>query len=216
MLRPVSSRPPFDPWLNHLRRDRRGLPVPYVNLWQREDGVAELDRVRLDHDPNVGMRAVFQDDADLPVPNFTKQNLGRQRECMTVGLCQVCARPVPWSRRNIVVSSISVEWVDVGGREVPVVFEPWLDDRCAEIATRWCPALIRRTREDNLTLIRIRSQREAQLVVSKGWVEGPFEEETRRNPVAMWAKVALLNARIERAPETAAGATAGSDHGAGR
>jgi hypothetical protein len=73
---------------------------------------------------------------------------------------------------------------------------PWLDDRCAEIATKWCPALIRRRREEQLTVVRVRSQREAQMVVSKGWIDGPLEEETRRDPAAMWVKVALLKVQI--------------------
>jgi hypothetical protein len=186
------GRPTFDPWLSHLRRDRRGLPVPYINRWGGED----LGRVTIDYDPHVRQRAAFLDDSQEPAPDFTAQNMGRQRHCMVAGLCQVCARPVPWSRRNLLIAPNSVEQVKVEGRVVPVVFEPWLDDRCTEIATKWCPALIRRRREEQLTVIPVRSQRDARLVVSTGWFEGPLEEGTRRAPVAMWVKVALLGAHI--------------------
>lgn len=195
---PAEDRPPFDPWLAHLRRDRRGLPVPYVNRWGPEDTGA---RLTVAHCRYAGQPAVFLDDSAETVPDFTRQNMGRQRQCMAGGLCQVCARPVPWSRRNLVIAPNSVEWVEVDGvrGEVPVVFEPWLDDRCAEIATRWCPALIRRSREEQLEVVPVRSPRDVQLVVSTGWIEGPLEEQTRSNHVAMWIKAALLRHQILRA-----------------
>jgi hypothetical protein len=188
----TADRPSFGPWLSHLRRDRRGLSVPYVNRWGGEN----LHRLTVAYDPHVRQRAVFLDDSQETMPDFTAQNMGRQRRCMVAGLCQVCARPVPWSRRNLVIAPNSVEQVTVGGRLVPVVFEPWLDDRCAEIATKWCPALIRRRREEQLAVVQVRSQREAQMVVSRGWIDGPLEAETRGDPVAMWVKVALLKVQI--------------------
>jgi hypothetical protein len=150
----TADRPAFDPWLSHLRRDRRGLPVPYVNRWGSED----LHRVTIAYDPHVRQRAAFLDDSQETVPDFTAQNMGRQRRCMVAGLCQVCARPVPWSRRNLVIAPNSVEQITVGNRLVSVVFEPWL--------------------------------------VSTGWIDGPLEDETRRHPVAMWVKVALLKVQV--------------------
>jgi hypothetical protein len=150
-------------------------------------------------DPYTQSRAVFLDDSRESEPDFTRQNMGRQRECVYVGLCQVCARPVPWSRRNLIIAPMSVEWVSLEGRQVPVISEPWLDDRCTEIATRWCPALIRRRRDEDLTVVPVRSRREVQLVVSNGWIDGHLAEETRANPVVMWLKVALLTYRIVRA-----------------
>jgi hypothetical protein len=196
MPRDPSGRPAFDPWLSHLRRDRRGLPVPYVNRWGGED----VARLSVAYDRHAQGRAVFLDDSAELEPDFTAQNMGRQRECMATGRCQVCHRPIPWSRRNLVVAPLSVEWISMQGRQVPVIFEPWLDDRCADIAVNWCPALIRRRRDEQLTVVPIRSQREVQLVVSTGWVEGPLEVQARADPAAMWCKVALLSHRIERAP----------------
>jgi hypothetical protein len=189
-------KPPFDPWLAHLRRDRRGLPVPYINLW----GVEDPARFSVRHDPHVLAQAVFLDDAGETEPDFKRQNVGRQRECMAAGLCQVCARTVPWSRRNLVLAPESVKWVSLhqGGPELPVVVEPWLDDRCADIAVNWCPALIRRRRDEELTIVKVRSRREVELVVSYGWAEGHLETQTKAGSVAMWLKVALLNHRILR------------------
>jgi hypothetical protein len=183
----TNTRPPFDPWLKHLRRDRRGLPVPYVNLW----GQQTLGTTRVAYDRWVGRDAVFVDDVG-DVPNFVKQSPQRQRECMVNGLCQVCARPVPWSRRNLVLAGVSVDFVRVGNQRRAVVFEPWLDDRCLHIALAWCPALIRRRRDEKLEPHPIRSRRDVELVLSEGWVEGDLAAATQARPVGMLVKAALL------------------------
>jgi hypothetical protein len=174
--------------LAHLRTDRRGIPVPYVNLWGEEDPA----RLRIAHDPHVGRPGVFLDDADQTVPDFTRQHMGRQRECMAAGLCQVCGRPVPWSRRFLVVAPMSTERIELGGRkDVPVVYEPWLDERCAQFATTRCPALIRRREDEDFHLVPATSRRQVVLVVSTGWLEGPLEAQSRRVKPAMWVKAAL-------------------------
>ena len=197
-------------YLIHLRTDRRGVPVPFVNLWGVED-TAHLT-VRYDH--HVQDRAVFLDDADQDVPDFTRQNMQRQREAMASGLCQVCGRPVPWSRRHLVIADMTVERVELYGRMVPVIHEPWLDKRCATFALRHCPALIRRTRDEALTLVPVTSRRQVRLVVSHGWVDGHLEAETRARPVAMWVKALLLDPAIsieaqsvpaERLPDASGG-----------
>jgi hypothetical protein len=161
--------------------------VPYINLW----GEQTLANTYVEHDPNVHRAAVYVQDAD-DGPNFFKQSPQRQRECMVRGLCQVCARPVPWSRRNLVISGVSVEFVTVEGQQRVVVFEPWLDDRCAQIAVKWCPALIRRSSADDLTVVPIRSQREAQLVVSDGWIEGDLE----RDAIHEWLRLHLVDPNL--------------------
>lgn len=194
----TATRPPAFPWLDHLRKDRRGLPVPFINTWGPE--TAETTRVA--HDPLVGGQATFIDDHG-DVPDFTRQSPQRQRQCMVEGLCQVCGKPVPWSRRNLVVADLAVEWVYVNElrREVPVVMEPWLCNRCCDIAVNWCPALIRRERTDNLHVVPVRSQREAQMIVSVGAVSLPGYEWTYQKPVRMWVKARLLATNIERAPK---------------
>lgn len=176
-------------FLSHLRTDRRGLPVPYVNRWGLVD---DLTKIAIERDPNLGMPGVFYDDTDDDVPDFNRQHMARQRECVTQGLCQVCSRFVPWSRRFLVIAAMSVETIDLGGRRTPVVTEPWLDERCARFALEICPALIRRRRDEKLTLVPVTSKREVQIVISHGWVEGPLEALSRDVMPAMWAKVALV------------------------
>jgi len=182
-------------FLSHLRVDDHGRPVPYINRW----GQQRSELVSIQHDPWVHMPGVFYDDARETVPDFKAQNMGRQREIVARGLCQVCARQVPWSRRFLVISTMSVEEITLHGRRVAVVMEPWLDERCADFALTKCPGLIRKRRSDDLQLVQVR-QRDATLIVSTGYVDGPLEDESRRVQPAMWCKVALSNLRAtERA-----------------
>lgn len=186
-------------FLSHLRTDRRGLPVPYVNRWGKEE---LLDRLSIEHDRRVGMAAVFYRDDDLDEPDFTAQNMGRQRECIVDGLCQVCGRFVPWSRRFLVVAALSVKTIKLGAQRVPVVTEPWLDQRCAEFALSLCPALIRRTRDEKLTLVPVTSKRDVKLGAERGWIEGPLEAESKRIAPITWAELHLTGVRIEIAGST--------------
>ncbi len=190
-------RPGTFPWLDHLRRDRRGLPVPFVNAW----GAETPERTRVEPDPRAaGRLALFHDDHG-DEPDFPRQNPGRQRECMVDGLCQVCGKFAPWSRRNLVLAPISVEWsyVDNLRRWLPVIFEPWLCDRCCEIAVGWCPALIRRRREEQLQVVPVRSPREVVPILSLGRVDTVPQAG---DGVALWAKVQLLTVDIRRTEPT--------------
>jgi hypothetical protein len=187
---PPSSRPDWRPWLAHLRTDRRGLPVPWVNAW----GTEVVERMAVRRDPWCARDAMYEDDEAETVPDFTRQSMQRQRESMLRGMCQVCARPVPWSRRWLVVTDVSVQPIRLDGRTVPVITEPWLCERCKDIAVSWCPALIRRTRADRLTAVPITSKRQVELVLSFGWLDG--QPQTKVNNPVMWVKVALLDTPI--------------------
>jgi len=174
--------------LAHLRRDGSGRPVPYINVMGAHDVV---DRWRIAYDRNLGEIAAFYDDDPSGEPNFLRQSIQRQRECARLGLCQVCARPVDWPDRRIVISSVSVEVVTLRGRHAAVVTEPWLCPDCADFATRVCPALIRRGRDDDLTVVPVARPERCQLVISRGWIDGRYEAATKASPVAMWVKIYL-------------------------
>lgn len=186
------GRPPIDPWLSHLRRDRRGLPVPYINLW----GEQTVANTYIDTDPHLGMRAEFVDEDPDDPPNFLKQCAQRQRECAWLGLCQVCARPIPWSRRYLPLAPSMAENVVVEGKPYVAFSEPWLDARCAHIAVNWCPALIRHHRGENLTLIPVTSPRQVRMTCSFGSLDGPLEAQTKADPIAMRVKIIVLGADI--------------------
>lgn len=174
--------------LAHLRTDRRGLPVPYVNAW----GVEDVTRFRIARDYHVhGMPALFMDDDPDGAPDFTRQNIARQRECMATDTCQVCGRYAPLEARVLVVATISVQAVDVPdlGR-CAVITEPWLDRECAAFAVQKCPALIRRRHDEDLTVVPV-AGRPRRIILSRGYVDGPLREESLARQPVMWAKVLL-------------------------
>lgn len=183
------TRPNPFPWLDHLRRDRRGLPVPYVNAW----GFAE--RFELREDEHVGGRlSTYHLDDWAAGPDFTKQAPQRQRECMVRGLCQVCGLEVPWNARSVIVSSVSVQFVAMPGNPaVPVISEPWLCGRCVRIATRWCPALIRRRDTSDLLVHRIDGPGDVVMTTSVGRVDG---HELAGVEVGIMVKLSLRTLRI--------------------
>lgn len=183
------------PWLNHLRRDRRGLPVPHINLWGDAD---DSSRLRIEPDPYVNAPGVYFVDDYAGDPDFTKQSFQRQRESMLGGLCQVCGRPVPWKRRLLALGDLSVETIQLEDATYDVVTEPWLDTRCAEFALQHCPALIRRRRDENLTLVQIESKHQVQFTVSTGYIDGPLRAQSLQQQPAMFAK-ALLGSYAELA-----------------
>lgn len=174
----------------------RGLPVPYINWWGT---VERTEDWYIRHDRVLGEVAAFRADQPDAPPDFTRQCIQRQRECVLLGLCQVCKRQLDWPDRNLVVSSVSVEQIDVGGRQVPVVYEPWLCPDCASFATLVCPALIRRRRDEDLHVVPVTSPGHCQIVRSHGWIEGRYEASTKAAPVAMWVKILLLGVEIRTA-----------------
>lgn len=180
--------------LDHLRRDRRGLPVPFVNRWGPED----VDRLTIDWDTHCGHWGVFLDDTSEVVPDFTRQHQGRQRECVTRGLCQVCARPVSYKHRMLPVGGVSAQTILIKGEPTTVITEPWLCAWCADFAASTCPALIRRTRSDDLVMVAIRSSYDFQIVFSNGWVDGPLESYSRQVLPVLWAKILLTKDKVPR------------------
>lgn len=172
----------------------RGLPVPYINRIAVGESVEDW---YIRYDRNLGDVAAFMDDHDGAPPDFRHQCIQRQRECVLLGLCQVCKRRLDWPDRSLVVSSVSVEAIDFQGRRVPVVTEPWLCPDCASFATATCPALIRRSHDEDLAVVPVTSPAQCRVVMSSGWIEGRYEAATKSRPVAMWAKVLLTGVSVQ-------------------
>lgn len=177
--------------LQHLRIDLdTGRPVPWIQAWKPTDpsrlsiGYCEAAR---------GIGAFLLDDpaCDL-VADFTRVAPQRQRQAMTYGLCQVCARPLDWGIRALPVSTTSIEEIDLHAQKVIVVHEPWLCPDCAYFAGKWCPHLIGRRSNLDLIFVPVASPEDCELVMSNGVVEGAYEAATRESPVALYAKVYLF------------------------
>jgi hypothetical protein len=184
-------------WLGHLKHDSKGRAVPYINMW----GPLDIEALYLGTDPHTQREAVFYLDRG-DEPNFKRQSVQRQRECMIKGLCQVCGRPVPWPDRLLVISSMSTSTVSIGGATVPVVTEPWLDATCAYIAMNWCPELIRAQRGDELTLAHVTGPEQCSMLLATEWVEGPLAAYTKANPAVSFVKLALLLGDMEQVLST--------------
>jgi hypothetical protein len=182
--------------LAHLLR-WRGLPVPYVNRWGADERESDWG-IRFDR--NVGEIAAYMADQAGGPADFRHQAIQRQRECVWLGMCQVCKRVLDWPDRRLVVSSVSVQTVEVEGHRVPVITEPWLCPDCAEFATAVCPALIRRGRDEDLHVVELGGPADCRIVLSRGWIEGRYEAASRARQVVMWAKVLLLNVCIGSRP----------------
>lgn len=211
-----------DTWLGHLRRDRRGIPVPWINRW----GPESVEATEIRYDPHAGQLALFHDDHG-EVPDFTAQNMGRQRQAVACGLCQVCGRPVPWSRRFLVLSRISAEHVTAAGRVMLAISEPWLDQRCALLATTTCPALIRLKSTEEIQLLAVTAKRQVERVLSVGALDeaaflaaagGAFTDAQAAaaqrlraqmgaaGTVGMWLKIAVVQPGTAKGPAVVDGA----------
>jgi hypothetical protein len=214
-----------DTWLGHLRRDSRGLPVPWINRW----GPETIERTRVAYDGHAGRASIFHDDHG-DTPDYTKQNMGRQRQAVACGLCQVCGRPVPWSRRYLVLSRVSAEHVSVDDVGIVLaISEPWLDQRCAMLAVTMCPALIRLKTAEGVQLLQVTSKRQVELVLSVGSVDeeafrratsgGVFTPEQQQaaarlraeagtERLGMWLKIAVRDPGTGQGPAGVGGALA--------
>jgi hypothetical protein len=174
--------------LRHLRRDH-GLPVPYVNVWGSHEAP---ERWSIRFDRTARDVCAFLADDRSEGPDFTRQSPQRQREVMIRRLCQVCARRLEVDELHLVLSPVSMQTAavpELGGR-VPLVSEPWLCAECANFAVRVCPALIRRRRDEELTVLPMAGVAHS-LVLSRGWIDGPHAAATKAHPVGMFVKIAI-------------------------
>lgn len=119
---------PLPPQLEHLPKDRRGFPIPYVAEWDSSsDGCATLihngNVLRLDCDCTIGQGS----------PILGKQCPLRQRDCMSQRRCQVCSYPIPAHE----------DCHFLGSYEGNVFWEPPLHRTCALYSLRVCPGITR-------------------------------------------------------------------------
>jgi hypothetical protein len=181
--------------LSNRPTDRRGLPVPYINIWGNVDKPGSWE---LRHDRNVHQRAAFYVDDMTAPPDFTKQSPQRQREIVVNGMCQVCARELGNGERWLALSPISVQTIEVRGiGPHAAISEPWLCADCCTFAVDTCPALIRRAHNEELIKVQLPADLPFSVTIGKGWIEGRWELATKREPCAMFARI-LLSPQVVR------------------
>lgn len=182
-------------YLRDLRTDpETGRPVPFIQAWADASGKPDINRFSIGYDKACrGIGAYYLDDPANDVrADWHHVAPQRQRASMVYGLCQVCERPLDWGIRALPVSKASVEEIDLHATKAMAVFEPWLCPDCAYFAAKWCPALVTRKQSLDLVFVPVHGPEECQLVMSSGWIEGPYERKTKEEPVYIAAKVILF------------------------
>lgn len=183
-------------FLEHLARDRRGIPVPWINLWRMPD---TPEQWTVEFDLDLRCMAATAIEPGLTdggaVPDFKAQAPQRQRRAVLVGICQICGFPIgpqiPW----LPIHPGSLQRVDVAGRgKVMVTTEPAVHHLCGLFAVDRCPALLRAHHDSAWTLHPMRDLTRYERIISRGWIEG---HEQHGTDVAMWVKLALLDETAE-------------------
>ncbi len=141
-----------------------GLPVPYTVSW-----TAEADSFFVAECPHAAMAAICQAEAiGQGKPRLGKPHSQRQREVITCGLCDLCARPLKLKTKV----SLSHARVRLDGAEGACVMqvEPLLCRPCAKISLRHCPALKRDIADGSLMVRQVTRYRVQFAVMSEVYV----------------------------------------------
>lgn len=164
--------------LREVLRTAGGMPVPWAAAWTSEDqGYAARP------DPLLVQRGFSKpcmfEAAGCPGEGHAKLAVispARQRESALTLSCQVCravitAGPPPWdpplwlaalrsrqkSANDVVLDRSGRQAIVVGGRQCPLIYEPWLCEPCLLYSLRACKGLSALRRRQTLTLWRVRA-----------------------------------------------------------
>jgi hypothetical protein len=114
--------------LNHLLRDKRGFPIPYVADWTRPENTVDI--IHRDGYAIMGCSCRI----GVGTPLLGEQCPVRQRLCMLNRRCQVCGRTI---RADQPV-------VFLGRADLPYYIEPPLHKACAAYSVQVCPGMVGR------------------------------------------------------------------------
>lgn len=102
-------------------------------------------------------------------PAFGKPHSNRQRECIALGLCDLCGRPLA-SRTKVSLSHARPVPHSAGGFEILQV-EPLLHKECAALSMKHCPSLLRDIQAGTLMVRQVFASRCQFAVMSAEYVE---------------------------------------------
>lgn len=160
------------------------MPVPYTVLWSAED-ILTLGRCRYAE----GRTAVCNgSDAGNGKPVFGKPHMQRQREAVSLGLCDLCGKAL--NGRTKVSLSHASERIGANGLCVMQV-EPLLHKECAAISMRYCPSLKSDIRNGTLFVRQVNRYRVQLALLTTAACE-EFTGETATGAVGH-AKIELLS-----------------------
>jgi hypothetical protein len=148
-----------------LPRTPGGIPITYTVAWTSER------KVELRPDPLMARLgygetlAIFADGRPGDgTPKLAITETSRQRRAALLGLCQVCAHPIPepTKRRPRWLADLrkNGQTIKLDGRILPLIIDTWTCTQCMAYALQACPGLIRRRAETPpLRLLAVRAYR---------------------------------------------------------
>lgn len=157
-------------------RTAGGMPVPWAAAWSSETGYEARP------DPLLQARGVQQacmfeagGGAGQGHPKLAMISPARQRASVIETRCQVCRVQLaetgpPWdpplwladlrsrqtSAADVLLDESGKQAAMVGGKAVPLIYEPWLCEPCLLYSLRVCKGLLAMRRRGSLTLWRVR------------------------------------------------------------
>jgi hypothetical protein len=162
-----------------------GVPVPYAVSWSAEDGPGSVYLGKCPHAQRIAIRQRHA--RGQGKPRFGSPHMDRQREVITLGLCDLCAR----SLKNRTKVSLSQARPQTHAATIGDVlqFEPLLHKECAAESMKHCPSL-RRQASDGSLHIRQVTRYAVQFALYSA--QGTFEATGERRVAVSHAKVQLI------------------------
>ena len=158
------------------------IAVPYTSGWEAEEGFS-LARCTYFGRLAIGQRV----GPGQGKPLFGKPHMQRQREAISLGLCDICGRPLK-ARTKVSLSHARPQPHGAEGWAILQV-EPMMHRECAALAISQCPSLKRDVEHGTLRVRQVYRWRAQAAIMSEVFVESLTGE---RRTALGHAKVELI------------------------
>lgn len=163
-----------------------GVPVPYTASWTAEDAPM---MIYLGVCPHARRTAIRQRHArGQGKPRFGTPHMDRQREVISLGLCDLCGKPLK-ARTRVSLSQARPQAHAATFGDILQV-EPLLHKECAAESIRHCPSLRRQLRDGLLNIRQVRRSAVQFAIYSE---QGTFEILGERTKAISHAKVQIID-----------------------
>lgn len=162
-----------------------GVPVPFTVSWSDEETIT------VGRCPYGGKSSLMQPDRrGHGKPRFGKPHCVRQRQAISMGLCDLCGMPLAGKTKV----SLSHARIQPHGAEGPCVMqvEPLLHKACAVLSMAHCPALKRDIADGSLMVRQVTRYRVQMAIMSEIYVQevaGEFRKAVGHAKVELLAWV---------------------------
>jgi hypothetical protein len=162
-----------------------GVPVPYTVSWTAEDAPGMHYLGRCPYAKRIAIRQ--HEERGRGKPRFGAPHMDRQREVITLDLCDLCARPLKL-RTKVSLSQARPALHGAAVWDILQV-EPLLHKECAAESMKHCPSLRRQIREGVLHIRQV-TRHACQFAIFSE--QGTFEITGERRKAICHAKVQLI------------------------